>query len=55
MVPAAMTGDLVVYAEEYGADLSSLDYVGGGGAPRAPAQVKRIARAAKAHPIRAGA
>ena len=46
-----MTGDLVVYAEEYGADLSSLDYVGGGGAPRAPAQVKRIAQSfAKALP-----
>ncbi len=43
VAPAAMTGDLVVYAEQHGADLSSLDYVGGGGAPRAPAQVKRIA------------
>ena len=51
VAPAAMTGDLVVYAEEYGADLSSLDYVGGGGAPRAPAQVKRIAQSfAKALP-----
>jgi len=43
VAPAAMTGDLVVYAEQQGADLSSLNYVGGGGAPRAPAQVKRIA------------
>ena len=51
VAPAAMTGDLVVYAEEQGADLSSLDYVGGGGAPRAPAQVKRIAQSfAKALP-----
>ena len=51
VAPAAMTGDLVVYAEEHGADLSSLDYVGGGGAPRAPAQVKRIAQSfAKALP-----
>jgi len=51
VAPAAMTGDLVVYAEQHGADLSSLDYVGGGGAPRAPAQVKRIAQSfAKALP-----
>jgi len=43
--PAAMTGDLVEYANKNSKDLSSLDVVGGGGAPRAPDQVKSIAKA----------
>ena len=41
--PAAMTGDLVRVAQRTGHDLSSLISVGGGGAPRAPEQVKQIA------------
>jgi long-chain acyl-CoA synthetase len=45
VAPAAMTGDLVGEAARSGHDLSSLVTVGGGGAPRAPAQVKRISEA----------
>jgi long-chain acyl-CoA synthetase len=41
--PAAMTGDLVRVAQHTGHDLSSLLSVGGGGAPRAPEQVRQIA------------
>ena len=37
-----MTGDLVFYAKQNGHDLSSLRSVGGGGAARAPEQVKSI-------------
>ena len=49
--PETELATLVVYVEETGADLSSLAYVGGGGAPRAPAQVKRLAQSfAKALP-----
>ncbi len=40
--PAAMTGDLVRVARETNRDLSSLQSVGGGGAPRAPEQVRQI-------------
>ena len=40
--PAAITGDLVRVARTTGHDLSSLLVVGGGGAPRAPDQVRRI-------------
>jgi len=40
--PAAMTGDLVAAAKRTHRDLSSLLAVGGGGAPRAPDQVKAI-------------
>lgn len=40
--PAAVTGDLVREALHTGHDLSSLLSVGGGGAPRAPEQVKQI-------------
>ena len=40
--PAAMTGDLVRVAKQTSRDLSSLVAVGGGGAPRAPEQVKQI-------------
>jgi len=40
--PAAMTGDLVREARDTNRDLSSLLIVGGGGAPRAPEQVKQI-------------
>ncbi|MEE3329191.1 MAG: class I adenylate-forming enzyme family protein [Myxococcota bacterium] len=42
IAPAAMTGDLVDFARENDRDLSSLALVGGGGAPRAPSQVKGI-------------
>ncbi len=42
VAPAAMTGDLVRIARETRRDLSSLATVGGGGAPRAPEQVKQI-------------
>ena len=42
IAPAAMTGDLVDFARENKRDLSSLALVGGGGAPRAPSQVKGI-------------
>jgi acyl-CoA synthetase (AMP-forming)/AMP-acid ligase II len=44
IAPAAMTGDLVEVAKNTNRDLSSLATVGGGGAPRAPEQVKGIAR-----------
>ncbi|WP_397420293.1 class I adenylate-forming enzyme family protein [Phenylobacterium sp.] len=40
--PAAMTGDLVRAARLTSRDLGSLLSVGGGGAPRAPEQVKQI-------------
>lgn len=42
VAPAAMTGDLVAEAARSNRDLSTLQTVGGGGAPRAPEQVKRI-------------
>eukprot|EP00752_Nemacystus_decipiens_P017389 g15584.t1 len=42
IAPAAMTGDLVQAAKQTDRDLSSLATVGGGGAPRAPEQVKAI-------------
>jgi len=42
VAPAAMTGDLVEVARRTRRDLSSLLTVGGGGAPRAPEQVKAI-------------
>lgn len=42
VAPAAMTGDLVAFARREGRDLSSLAVVGGGGAPRAPEQVRNI-------------
>ncbi len=44
VAPAAMTGDLVAVAQRTKRDLSSLTTVGGGGAPRAPAQVRGIDR-----------
>jgi len=43
VAPAAITGDLVRVARAGGHDLSSLLTVGGGGAPRAPEQVRQIA------------
>ncbi len=43
VAPAAMTGDLIEEARVSNRDLSSLATVGGGGAPRAPDQVKNIA------------
>ena len=42
IAPAAMTGDLVRVARSGRFDLSSLLTVGGGGAPRAPEQVRQI-------------
>jgi len=42
VAPAAMTGDLVLAAKVSRYDLGSLLTVGGGGAPRAPEQVKDI-------------
>jgi long-chain acyl-CoA synthetase len=42
IAPAAMTGDLVQEAKRTNKDLSTLASVGGGGAPRAPEQVKNI-------------
>jgi len=42
LAPAAMTGDLVREARAGQHDLSSLTVVGGGGAPRAPEQVRQI-------------
>ena len=42
IAPAAMTGDLVRVAQANSNDLSSLLAVGGGGAPRAPEQVRQI-------------
>jgi long-chain acyl-CoA synthetase len=51
VAPAAMTGDLVRIAKQTNRDLSTLVTVGGGGAPRAPEQVKQIeASFAKALP-----
>ena len=51
VAPAAMTGDLVRVAKQTDRDLSTLMTVGGGGAPRAPEQVKQIeASFAKALP-----
>ncbi len=44
IAPAAMTGDLVEFARKETCDLSSLATVGGGGAPRAPEQVRNIER-----------
>ena len=43
VAPAAMTGDLLETAHKTSRDLSSLQMVGGGGAPRAPEQVRSIA------------
>jgi long-chain acyl-CoA synthetase len=40
--PAAMTGDLVRVARATGRTLATLQAVGGGGAPRAPEQVRQI-------------
>ncbi len=42
VAPSAMTGDLVDYATREGRDLTSLATLGGGGAARAPEQVRRI-------------
>ena len=42
VAPAAVTGDLVRVAQSGQHDLSSLLVVGGGGAPRAPEQVRQI-------------
>ena len=42
VAPPAMTGDLVAAARRTSRDLSSLVAIGGGGAPRAPEQVKNI-------------
>jgi len=42
VAPAAMTGDLVRVAREGRHDLGTLLSVGGGGAPRAPEQVRQI-------------
>ncbi|NIP14136.1 MAG: AMP-binding protein [Pseudomonadales bacterium] len=51
VAPPAMTGDLVQFATRTDRDLSSLDRVGGGGAARAPEQVRGIGRTfAKAMP-----
>jgi long-chain acyl-CoA synthetase len=51
IAPSAMTGDLVEYAQREHKDLSSLATVGGGGAARAPEQVRRIEQTfAKAMP-----
>ena len=51
IAPAAMTGDLVIEANRSERDLSSLLSVGGGGAPRAPDQVRNIEKSfAKAMP-----
>ncbi len=44
VAPAAMTGDLIRQAAATNRDLSSLRRVGGGGAPRAPEQVRQIDR-----------
>jgi long-chain acyl-CoA synthetase len=43
VAPAAVTGDLVRVAQQGRYDVSSLLAVGGGGAPRAPEQVRQIA------------
>lgn len=51
IAPAAMTGDLIIEAGRRDRDLSSLLSVGGGGAPRAPDQVRNIEQSfAKAMP-----
>ena len=50
VAPAAMTGDLVREAQKTDRDLSSLVALGGGGAPRAPDQVRQIAAFTKAMP-----
>ncbi len=50
VAPAAMTGDLVREAQKTDRDLSSLVALGGGGAPRAPEQVRQIAAFTKAMP-----
>lgn len=42
VAPSAMTGDLVEFAAREGRSLESLATVGGGGAARAPEQVRRI-------------
>ena len=42
VAPAALTGDLVRLAQEGRYSLATLQYVGGGGAPRAPEQVRQI-------------
>ncbi|HEY5646911.1 MAG TPA: class I adenylate-forming enzyme family protein [Pseudomonadales bacterium] len=42
VAPSAMTGDLVAFAAREGRPLDSLVAVGGGGAARAPEQVRRI-------------
>ncbi len=42
VAPAAMTGDLVREAKRTDRDLTTLVVVGGGGAPRAPEQVRQI-------------
>jgi long-chain acyl-CoA synthetase len=42
VAPSAMTGDLVVFARENHRDLGTLAAVGGGGAARAPEQVRSI-------------
>lgn len=42
LAPAAMTGDLVRVAQQKKYSLDTLLVVGGGGAPRAPEQVRRI-------------
>ena len=47
IAPAAMTGDLVEAAKQGRHDLSTLLTVGGGGAPRAPEQVKDIEQSFK--------
>jgi long-chain acyl-CoA synthetase len=44
IAPAAMTGDLVRLAQTGKYSLASLQVVGGGGAPRAPAQVAQIGK-----------
>lgn len=43
VAPAAMTGDLIRAASTSDRDLTCMRVVGGGGAPRAPEQVKNIA------------
>ena len=48
--PAAMTGDLVREGRATMRDLSSLTMVGGGGAPRAPEQVRQIDATLAAQP-----
>lgn len=45
VAPAAVTGDLIRVAQQNKRDLSTLLIVGGGGAPRAPEQVRQIAKA----------